>query len=689
MYLSQREKIILEQLLYSDTEVLLVSLESLLKVSRRTVYRELTNLEKSLKPLGIQVLNEYGRGYRLIGDTESINLLKQENNARNEHVFTISERQSGIVTALLIENKPMPADQLSKQFDVSLNTIYQDINAIEESFDQFELNRIQAKGFAIVTSELNNRSIVSANIFNQVSEEAFFTYIYKLYDQEEASEEPYFLSFLSDKSLKLAITSFIEFKLMVYENINSSHVALVLIQLAYSIDRLLADHQLNQLVSVEEKLTQEALTLSHQVMNFISDQLRLNIPINERNLLANQLAGINFNNSPSIFNFDYDTQLSYQVQVLIRHISEKTGNDFRKDDQLYDGLLSHIKAALKRNENNPSISFKNANLEPLVDQYKVLYKQIMETYQEIFSTNLSHDEAAYLLMHFVASYERNPSLSYRPKILIIVTNYVGTGKIIKAKLEKQFQDIFQVDIIQFSKLDQMNYGDYSLVLSTSVIKDFPVTYHLISPTLNQNDSELLAQFLKKYKNEQHYQLTNQFSQESYQLTFQEMYSSINLAHAILNQFEISDFEAGDNVEDTIWGIIQTLPEEVISDDSVAETIITKYHATPIGIPNTNMALFHSIDTNIHQPLFKIYNLSDKITVEGMDGNPIKLQRILLLLAPSPLDPIVQNVLSWISHSIVDNNINTDLYNHGNEDILKNLLSRIFVEGIQEPSKGDL
>jgi len=68
-------------------------------------------------------------------------------------------------------------------------------------------------------------------------------------------------------------------------------------------------------------------------MGYISEQLKLNIPINERNLLVDQLEGVNFKNKESIFNVNFDTQLSYQVQKLIRRVSEKTGNDFRKDKQ--------------------------------------------------------------------------------------------------------------------------------------------------------------------------------------------------------------------------------------------------------------------------------------------------------------------------------------------------------------------
>lgn len=387
--------------------------------------------------------------------------------------------------------------------------------------------------------------------------------------------------------------------------------------------------------------------MAYQITGHIANQLKINIPINERNLLVNQLEGINFKNKESIFNVNFDTQLSYKVQKFIRLVSEKTSNDFRQDKRLYKGLISHIRAALKRIENDPITSFKDTSLEPVVDQYKDLYVKVEESFKAVFSTDISHEEAAYILMHFAASYEAGPSLNYQPRLLLIVSNYGGTGKIIKERLEKQFQAIFQVDITQLSKIDQLDVGSYSMILSTAPLKNFPVEYQLISPVLADKDIDLLK------------------------------------------QFEVKDIDSKEHVEATVEAVIQSLKPLAVSDDAlVSQAIIKRYKTTPIGIPKTNMSLFHSVHEDVKTPVFKVYNLSSPFYVEGMDRQMISLKRILLLLAPAPLDANVKTVLGWISQSIIENNINTDLYNTGNEETLRNLLSRLFVEAIQESGKGD-
>ncbi|MGH2064472.1 BglG family transcription antiterminator [Aerococcus urinaeequi] len=689
MYLSQREAIILDQLLYSHTEIPISSFQSLLQVSRRTVYREITNLEASLKTLNIEIVNERNKGYKLVGHAETLNMLREENTARNQYVFSKDERQDGIITTLLVNEEPVTAEALSQQFAVSLNTIYQDIDAIEERLGANRVNRLPAQGFTLDVDEINNRNIVATTIYNNLFPSDSATYLSDLSEIGAAIDKPFFLTFISDNSLKAVVESFHQSDLNSGKKMNDNQIRPVLIQLAYALDRIQAGFSIGDIVSIETNVPSDIINLAYQITGHIADQLKINIPINERNLLVNQLEGINFKNKESIFNVNFDTQLSYKVQKFIRLVSEKTSNDFRQDKRLYKGLISHIRAALKRIENDPITSFKDTSLAPVVDQYKDLYVKVEESFKAVFSTNISHEEAAYILMHFAASYEAGPSLNYQPRLLVIVSNYGGTGKIIKERLEKQFQAIFQVDITQLSKIDQLDVGSYSMILSTAPLKNFPVEYQLISPVLADKDIDLLKDFIETYKLGHKNPLTNHFGDDNYKLTFEEMRDSILIADDLLKQFEVKDIDSKEHVEATVEAVIQSLKPLAVSDDAlVSQAIIKRYKTTPIGIPKTNMSLFHSVHEDVKTPVFKVYNLSSPFYVEGMDRQMILLKRILLLLAPAPLDANVKTVLGWISQSIIENNINTDLYNTGNEETLRNLLSRLFVEAIQESGKGD-
>lgn len=200
--------------------------------------------------------------------------------------------------------------------------------------------------------------------------------------------------------------------------------------------------------------------------------------------LTNWNASI-FKNKESIFNVNFDTQLSYKVQKFIRLVSEKTSNDFRQDKRLYKGLISHIRAALKRIENDPITSFKDTSLAP-------------------------------------------------------------------------------------------------------------VEYQLISPVLADKDIDLLKDFIETYKLGHKNPLTNHFGDDNYKLTFEEMRDSILIADDLLKQFEVKDIDSKEHVEATVEAVMQSVKPLAVSDDAlVSQAIIKRYKTTPIGIPKTNMSLFHS------------------------------------------------------------------------------------------------
>lgn len=68
MFLTPRETLILKELLHSASPVTVERLMSLLKVSKRTVYRELANLELSLESIGAKLEKESRGRFRLLAE---------------------------------------------------------------------------------------------------------------------------------------------------------------------------------------------------------------------------------------------------------------------------------------------------------------------------------------------------------------------------------------------------------------------------------------------------------------------------------------------------------------------------------------------------------------------------------------------------------------------------------------------
>ena len=78
MYLSPREKQLLAEFLSSPSPVTIQKMMNLLKVSKRTIYRELDNLEVSLKSVNAS-LKKVARGSFVIEASEEVMEQLKEN----------------------------------------------------------------------------------------------------------------------------------------------------------------------------------------------------------------------------------------------------------------------------------------------------------------------------------------------------------------------------------------------------------------------------------------------------------------------------------------------------------------------------------------------------------------------------------------------------------------------------------
>ena len=146
---------------------------------------------------------------------------------------------------------------------------------------------------------------------------------------------------------------------------------------------------------------------------------------------------------------------------------------------------------------------------------------------------------------------------------------------------------------------------------------------------------------------------------------------------VLQNFKIEAIDNPASFEETLKYIASRLSRDVISDDgAVADGLIKRYHQAPIGIPNTRFALAHSASQLVINPYFAIFDLKKAIKVQGMDQEDLVIDRLLLLLAPVTNQETNLSILGKISSSIIENPLNTEIYNSGNEEIIFQLLNKV-------------
>lgn len=684
MYFSVREKKILALLLAYPAGVQLDQLQHELNVSKRTIYREISSIEKTIKPLDVQIIKPRGEGYRIVGESINLDKLRDQLEENKEELFTDNvQRQSAIVTNLLMLDEEETIEGLSIDFQVSPSTIVSDLQAIEQSLEDYRLQllRLKGRGIKIAGREKEKRQILGNLIFNGVNEYEFFQYIDQLNPETiEVENDNFFLKQLTPQGLYLARDILYHIPQYSLKEVTDNQLQRILILLALSIDRI----RQGKFVEEEQDSSPkpESMQIASQIMIKVATYCGYPIPAQEVRFFAYQLEGINYKKPQNIFIDHFDVELSYQIKELIRLVSEDSGLEFRKDEQLFNDLLTHMSAALKRSM-TVLPNMVNPLLQKIQEKYSTLTQAVTNQLAVIFPDHqFTHDELGYVVIHFATSLERNPS-SKGLFVLVLCSSGIGTARILESRIKKYMPEIQQIQVAKISEMNRLNFKQYDLILATVFLPEFTLPYKVISPLLLDEEIQELRTYIHDLRPETERMVIEETISEPGE-DFNNLYETMRTANHLLNQFEVRPFAAEETIELTLEKMIGELEGSVVTNaEYVTQKVIDRYIVAPIGVPNTNFALFHSANKHVMEPYFAIYDLDKAFSILGMDKKSIKLTRVLLLLAPDPLMEAQKGLLGKISSSIIESDLNTEIYKFGNHELVYQLLSSLFIKEIKE------
>ncbi|CAD5898351.1 Transcription regulator, mannitol operon [Carnobacterium maltaromaticum] len=685
MYFSAREKRIVEILLHNPLGVQIDYLCEEFKVSKRTIYRELSSLEGTLAQYQMKLIKEKGAGYKLIGNEVLLAELKMKlSKIKNE--FDPKQRQSAITCLLLTTDEEMKMEAMALDFGVSIGTIQADLASIEEILSGFtiQVQRKKSIGISVKAPESERRQILSGVINSELNEYDFFEFLKRL-EKEQLLDtlDNYFMKYIDNESLYIANHAIQSIQKRFFEKVTDSQLQQLIILLAISIHRLKLGKEITDIqYSIKETDIHQPIEIASELFADIEKLIEVNVTDHEIYFLALQIRGMNGHIQRDIFLENYDVELSFKIKELIHLVSTRIEWDFSHDTTLFYDLMAHLSAALKRSV-APIPQMNNPLLEKIKIKYTELYQILEESLTSVFpETVFLLNEVAYIVIHFASTYEKK-SKTKKLSVLVICSSGIGSAKILENRLKKNIPEINEVLISRIAQLDSLELGSFDLILSTIFLSGFRAEYKVITPLLLEEEIRDIQLYIKS-----NYTSTTFLTKDTRQQinttnnqieSFQEVYKGMKVANQILENFDIKAVRYSQTLESTINEICQSLEGLILTDAKVvAAKLMGRLKQAPIGIPETNLALFHCISSEIKFSYFSIYEIKEPLSIIGMDRTSIKMKRILLLLGPEPLSDYDQKVLGEISASIIESNLNMELYNSGARDEIYRLLSKLFL-----------
>jgi len=682
VYFSNREMIILRLLTEKKEGVSMDELMRILQVSKRTVYREISGLENTLDALDINLQKEE-EFYQLNGSEEAIaQLLEKIGEPITIEWVDVETRQwAELATIGLQKNKEYTLTGLASLFEVSLSTIQQDINRLNEIAAKYNiaLKRTEDYRLYLSGSEVYIRLYLSQILLKEINKFDFFQLLMNNEEDRIETESQYMLSLIDKEILQMVYQSFEQEQPEIFNQLADDDLINFVLIISLSLLRLKNNHHIESTQQLDHNQLLPYLQQILSIVKKFDSKEKALLNMTELSFLAMQLRGMNVRKQHSIFQNAYDMELGFNIKYLMRLVSKEFKVNFNTDNVLYQDLVNHVGAALKRIDLNLP-EMENAVINQLKEEYAELYSIVEEKLIEVFSpTIFSEQEIGYVVTHFASSFEKY-SAQRGIKVLVVCTSGIGTSKILKARLERSIPEMKEIDVVRAADLQEVDLQNYELIFSTITLSGFDADYRLINPILDDEEIASIKDRIHQYISNQAPSLHGTPPSGQKETSFEKVKRLVQVSDQLIENIEVMKIaQAFRTIEDYLSVVFN-------DDPRLKDKLEQRLNESSLAIPNTGIMLLHTADESVKTPSIELHHLEKPIVTTGMDYQPTKVYRIIVMLAPDDMDELTAEFLGIISSSIIEKEAYTEIYQKGNTQELKELLEHLSVNTLQKMLK---
>ena len=630
---NEREKLILQILLKNIGEALSIKeIAKATKIKERTLYRETKNLEDSLQRLGIELVKEKSR-YILKGNVSSLDSSLFETNFEDYAYST--ETRLTLILCFLILNEDTSIKDISEKLMLSYNTVASTITTIEKILFDYKLTLIRKKGqgIEIEGKEVDRRVLLISLLCNEISDEEFFT---RLNNRDILSSNP-FIKFLNFDLIKKV---FYENKhLDVFNLYTDSSIKKILISLNVVFLRISYTTEIKENFTAQEyNSIISLLNASKEIVDFdiTEDIIQFLIKILKTCRLIEQL---------SYFNDKYSYTLVYKINLLIKYVSEKMNVDFTRDTNLSSGLIAHVESAIKRHqmnlteENDELLEFVLKNYNKL---YLIIKSELLVVFDEI---NFNSTELSYIVIHFASSFEQIYRKNFI-RALVICASGIGSSKILGSQIRKNIPEIKNLEYTIPSKVTKSLVNNYDVVISTIELEQ-DIDYLLIPTILKEKDISLIQERILASRSFKR----NDFVKSEDSFNIDKLGSACQI---ILKNTEYIVADNTKNNKEILDNIFENYTLVINNKEEIVDSLLERHDKNSVVIPNTDIALFHTLDKELAEPFIIICSLNNFLAMKDAMGEEQRVEYFIIMVSPNEQE--YTELLSQISIAILDDKI---------------------------------
>ncbi|WP_226584515.1 BglG family transcription antiterminator [Halobacillus litoralis] len=688
MFITSKEKAIIELIVRTSGKHTVYSLSVALNVSGRTIQRNLKSIENILKEFQLELKRTTDEGLFIDGTNQSIYKLIQGLAAVNTTDETPEERKLRLLILLFEEGPSFKKQVLAKQLGVSIATMNTHLEDLEEWLRKFSitLTKKRGVGLEVSASESNKRKALASFLLVYFYEDIMEQlYLLKEENHHQESVLGYFHPDYLVSADEVVSEQFSNERMKV---VDIDYLGLI-VHLCITMQRSDTGHLLEEYTPIEKGYLVER-ELMRNITGVLKQRLRVDMTDQDIDYMTIVLKGSKVQHDTGMY---YDKiLLGHIIRDVIRDVSSNLHVDLTNDFSLYQGLLAHMGTSVFRLQQE--MGLYNPLKEEIQKKYPVLFMAVKKSLESYFKDiAFPDDEIAFIVLHFgsaLLAKEENSNI----QAVVVCPTGIGASKMLASRIQKELPMIQKVEILSINDFQTADLDKYDLIISTVRLPFSGVEYIMTSPLLNEEDIGFIQNYLqnnleKLTAKKQWRPLEKERSNSSKPTKVRVLLKEIKEVHtsmeAILQNFRVYRKRSVMSHWDVIGEMVQEAEEEklLVQADKVFHHLKERERMGGLGIPGTNMGLFHCRDESVKQLVFQVAHLDNPSSVKGMDGEEVKMKSLLLMIAPEDLSSRQQEILSIISTGLIDSQESMMIFSSSNKVIIQEKLEELFLDYLQK------
>lgn len=495
--LSRRQKQIIQIIVQMEGKPITVAaIAEKLKVSSRTILRELPLIEDWMGENDFTFVRKTGVGLQIIENAANLDLIREL--LEIEHTTRVlgkEERRRRLLGELLFSTEPAKAFSFTSGYGISEGTLFGDLDYLEEWLAKHDVRLIRRQGVGIFIEgeERAIRQAIVSAVFDLYDINQIIGILpigQHSVDLEKPVEYPPLLSFLKGRSKIIAAKILDEFKSVLNVRFRDSAMVGLYIRIALAIHRIAGGNMITEPSPDWEELEElREYQAVKKVQKIVQERYDVEIDENEVLNLTECLSSARIWTDASFFS---DPMRAINVRTfvasLVRLVENISGLAFHGNRTLMDDLVNHFSTIMDRNQHDMFLAY--VQTAPIKKNYPEIFAAVETALSilgdEIYTSETMEADVGFVTMHFAAAAERIQAESEKVVIAVVCPLGVGASRMLATAISRSMQNVEIRRIISAFEIseEQLRKDGIDLIVSTTELNtSFPhVTINKILQT---------------------------------------------------------------------------------------------------------------------------------------------------------------------------------------------------------------